>query len=347
MEITTHSGHAGEIAEHLDVEAYDVIACCSGDGTPHEVFNGLGRRIDARRALARLAVVQLPCGTGNAMSLNTFGTSSPSLAALALVKSIAMPLDLASVTQGETRTLSFLSQAVGVIAESDLDTEHLRWMGEARFTYGLLVRLMGKTVYPCDVALDIVEDNKDKIKERWQQGIDDAASSPLMLAPTTTKTPFDSPSISTSKPSATSTELGLPPLTASITSPPPSHWTTLPLQTLGNFYAGLLPSMATSTRIFPYALPSDGCLDLVIMDGAMFRIKALQCLLNVEDGSHVNMKEVKYLKVKAYRVILKQKTGSLAVDGERLPFRPFQVEVHRALGRTMTRTGRGFEEEVK
>lgn len=131
---TEHQGHGIEIAQNMDIEAYDVVACCSGDGIPHEVWNGLGKRPDAARALHKIAVAQLPCGSGNAASLNFNGTDSPSLAALAIVKGLRTPLDLSSVSQGNERFLSFLSQSVGIVAETDLATEHLRWMGSARFT---------------------------------------------------------------------------------------------------------------------------------------------------------------------------------------------------------------------
>lgn len=82
------------------------------------------------------------------MSWNLNGTDSPSLAALAVVKGIRTPLDLCAVTQvvdgEEQRYVSFLSQSVGIVAESDLGTDHLRWMGDARFTWGFLSRLLGE-----------------------------------------------------------------------------------------------------------------------------------------------------------------------------------------------------------
>ena len=37
---TKYHGHATEIARELDVNDYDIIVCCSGDGIPHEVING-------------------------------------------------------------------------------------------------------------------------------------------------------------------------------------------------------------------------------------------------------------------------------------------------------------------
>jgi sphingosine kinase len=42
-----------------------------------------------------------------------------------------MPVDIFSMTQGEKRILSFVSQAVGLMAELDIGTEHLRFMGDA------------------------------------------------------------------------------------------------------------------------------------------------------------------------------------------------------------------------
>ena len=49
-----------------------------------------------------------------------------------------MKVDLFSVTQGEKRSVSFMSQAVGLMADLDIGTDNLRWMGETRFMYGLL-----------------------------------------------------------------------------------------------------------------------------------------------------------------------------------------------------------------
>ena len=224
VERTQYQGHAIEIAENLDIEAYDVVACCSGDGLPHEVFNGLGNRRDAQKALSKVAVVQLPCGTGNAMSWNLNGTGSPSLAALYIVKGIETPLDLISITQGNRRFLSFLSQSVGIVAESDLATEHLRWMGEHRFTYGFLLRLLRKTVYPCDLAVKVTIEDKQTIRQHYRQELEKR------------------PSVSKRGTRSTATDSaneGLPPLKfGTVGGELPEGWELVPYDTLGNFYAG-------------------------------------------------------------------------------------------------------------
>src|SRR5947209_20525013 len=56
VEHTQHRGHGIEIAQNLDISKFDAVVCISGDGLPHEVFNGLGKRRDALQALRKIAV---------------------------------------------------------------------------------------------------------------------------------------------------------------------------------------------------------------------------------------------------------------------------------------------------
>lgn len=353
VQTTRYSGHAKEIAENLDVDKYDVVACCSGDGLPHEVFNGLALQKDARSALRRVAVVQLPCGTGNAMCLNLFGTSSTSLAALGLVKGLRMPLDLVSVTQGDQRYLSFLSQSVGIVAESDLGTDHLRWMGDARFTWGFLSRVLGKTTYPCDVAYKCIDEDKSSIKARHTQYIREARTPPQTNASRSDL--LDDGSTLSSRPSQETTaggaNAGLPLLKfGTINDPLPSAesgWSPLiPMPTVGNFYCGNMSWMTADSNFFQAALPNDGCSDLVTIDGAVPRITAIRLLLAVGNGTLFDHEKVEYRKVEAYRIIPhgeKGKEGYISIDGERVPFEPFQVEVHKGLGTVLSRGGKTYE----
>jgi len=372
VERTAYMGHAVEIAEKIDESRYDVIASCSGDGLPHEVFNGLARKPNASEALRKVAVVQLPCGTGNAMSWNLNGTGSCSMAALCIVKGLRTPLDLASVTQGEKRTISFLSQSVGIVAESDLGTDNVRWMGSARFTYGFFVRLLGKTVYPCEIAIKTEITDKAGCKAHYKAEI--AKGRHLV----------DSASEATSTDDLESPELrghGLPKLKhGTVTSPLPSSssgWTPLTAYpTLGNFYCGNMTIMAEAAPFFPAALPADGLLDLVTIDGLIGRVKSISSLLAVEKGTFFDMDHVNVRKISAYRIVPKfgrwaegktagtpksrvgkvlkaigisggssgnRDGGYISIDGEKIPFEPFKVEVHRGLGTTLSRSGFMYE----
>ena len=328
VERTLYQGHAVEIAEKLDIEAYDVIASCSGDGLPHEVFNGLGKKQDAAKALCKVAVVQLPCGTGNAMSWNLNGTDSTSIAALCVVKGIRTPLDLTSITQGDKRTLSFLSQSLGTVAEVDLGTEHLRWMGSARFTYGFLVRVLRKTVYPCDLWVKIDIPTKGAIREHYRKELTNYA-------------PIEDRRGSNDA----ETLGGLPELQyGSFTSSLPSAFTKIPSSNVGSFYAGNMALMAPDANFFPATLPSDGHLDLITVGGDISRHSAIKCFLAVEKGGFFDFPQVSYRKVSGYRIIPRgQKGGYISIDGERVPFEGFQAEVHKGLGTVLSKTGHLYE----
>ncbi|ORY06670.1 sphingoid long chain base kinase-like protein [Clohesyomyces aquaticus] len=326
VEMTTHNEHAIEIAKNIDVDKYDVIACCSGDGVPHEVFNGLGQKDDGAHALAKIAVSQLPCGSGNALSLNMNGTNSPSLAAVAMVKGLRTPLDLVSITQRDKRTLSFLSQSVGIVAETDLATEHLRWMGSARFTWGFFTRLVGKKIYPADIAVKFEVETKADIR---------AVYSAEKSKPPPNHEERPMPAMGT----------GLPELKwGTVNDPLPTEWDLVPHDRLGNFYAGNMAYMSPDANFFPASLPSDGCVDLVRIDGDIDRWTAIKTLDAISKHQFFDQPHVDYHKISAYRIIPKnQPDGYISIDGERVPFQPFQAEVHKGLGTVLSRSGHLYE----
>jgi sphingosine kinase len=334
---TKYQGEAVEIAEKMDIDAYDMVVSCSGDGLPHEVFNGLAKRPDAKRALSNIAVVQLPCGSGNAMSWNLNGTNSTTLATLAVVKGIKTPLDLVSITQGEKRTLSFLSQSVGIVAESDLATEHLRWLGEQRFTWGFLVRLLGKTVYPCDIAIKVAIEDKPSIKAHYRAELENHESASERRG--------NRPIFEDDASASSGGESGLPPLRyGTVNDKLPEGWELVPYDNLGNFYCGNMAYMAADANFFASSLPNDGLMDLVNIDGDISRLSAIGLLLNVENGKFFDNPLVNYRKVLGYRIIPKFKgDGYISIDGERVPFQPFQAEVHRGLGTVLSKSGRIYE----
>ncbi|KAF2173174.1 hypothetical protein M409DRAFT_49656 [Zasmidium cellare ATCC 36951] len=359
VERTTYRGHAIEIAEKLDIEAFDMVACASGDGLPHEVFNGLAKRQDARRTLRKIAVCQIPCGSGNAMSLNMHGTDSPSLAAVEMVKGLRTPLDLAAITQGDKQYYSFLSQAVGIIAETDLGTESLRWMGPLRFTWGILVRMLGKTIYPAEVSMVVETEDKRAIRESYRHAREehDARKSKQL----------DREDADYNLPEGQDSQL--PTLKyGTVGEPLGPDFITQDMPTLGNFYVGNMCYMSPDTPFFVAALPSDGQLDMITVPGDCSRTTALRMIGTVEQGGIMNFDVVSYRKVLAYRITPRsnptpksrrlrakigqwlggaggQKEGLIAIDGEKVPFEPFQVEVMSGLGMTLSKSGGVYEFE--
>ncbi|KAB8238933.1 sphinganine kinase lcb4 [Aspergillus alliaceus] len=324
---TTHRGHATEIAEQIDIDAYDAIVCCSGDGLPYEVFNGLAKRSNAGEALTKLAVAMIPGGSGNAMAWNLCGTGDASVAALTIIKGLRTPMDLVSLTQGNTRTLSFLSQAFGVIAESDLGTDNIRWMGAHRFTYGFLTRIMQRTVYPCDLAIKVEIDDKRAIKEHYNTYAHNPA-------------PHRSPE------EAVEQSKGLPELKyGTVLDDLPKDWEVIPGEEMGNFYAGNMAIVSKDTSFFPASVPNDGLMDIVTINGTIARTTTLKMMTAIPDNEFFDMPDVKIRKATAYRLIPHQKEGYISVDGESIPFEAFQAEIHKGLGTVLSKSGHLYEAE--
>lgn len=311
LQETCHSGHAGQMAqEDPTIDSWDAIVCCSGDGLPYEVINGIALRGDAGHVLRNIPIIQLPGGSGNALCVNMFNTTSVSHAALYTLKGIRQPIDLMSVTQGDRRCLSFLSQSVGLLAECDLDTEHMRFLGGKRFALGFLQRLFKPPLYECDIAVQY----------------------PTMCHPTETHSGcFIDQENGRRKDGLPNLQFG------SVSDSLSENWGLEHHPNLSLFFAGQFPFMDAKSKIFPEARPDDGLVDIILVDRGIGTRRFLQLFKRISMGDHLAMPEVHYRKVLAYRVTPARSRGAFSLDGERSDFRPFQVEVHPQLGTTLTK----------
>lgn len=311
---TEYSGHASDIARELDISQYDVVACCSGDGVPHEVINGFYQRPDREQAFEKIAITQLPCGSGNALSLSSYGTNSAGIATVKMLKLMRKRMDVMALTQGTTTKLSFLSQAYGTIADSDIGTEHLRWMGPVRFDFGVAQRLIAKTTYPCDLFVKYSLRENDEIRGHY-----DKHKFTLTEDRGATERDF---------------RVKFP----TVEGPPPADWEQLSPQVTDNlsiFYVGKMPYVLSDAQFFPAALPDDGCMDMVITSTKTPFFKMAKLLFSVDRGGHVHSSDVLHAKISAYRLVprIEAENHFISVDGESFPFETLQVEV---LNRVLT-----------
>lgn len=99
--------------------------------------------------------------------------------------------------------------------------------------------------------------------------------------------------------------------------------------------------MAPDANFFTAACPNDGLMDVVFNDGDISAAKYLELLASVESGRLFDNPHVSYRKVAAYRFTPRnQKDGYISIDGEHVPFEPFQVEVHQGLGTVLSKSGK-------
>ncbi|KAL6942445.1 hypothetical protein ACO0QE_003620 [Hanseniaspora vineae] len=341
---------------------YDVITCASGDGIPHEVLNGLYKRKHDRVELFnKISLTQIPCGSGNAMSVSCHGTSNPSHAALNLLKGRPTRTDLMLITQPsyftnehgiddddeEPHRVSFLSQAYGIIAESDINTEYLRFMGPSRFEIGVTSCVLRRKKFPCEVFVKYGSKTKKELRDhfnkysRYVQSFPNSSSSlPLSSEEDQSLVDIDSPFENTNSSSKANSdtlteedfkpEYEFPENSIKYTDDIPDDWEQIDsslTKNCGIFYTGKMPYIAEDCKFFPAALPDDGVMDLVITDARTSITRTASILLSLDKGSHVLQPEVVHSKVKALRLIPHVTKSVISVDGENFPLEPMQVEV--------------------
>ena len=140
---TESAGDGGRWIASLDSNTlHDAafVAVVGGDGSLHEILQGLATRDDAQWVFNHVPLVPVPSGSGDGLALS-LGITSPHAAAHVLARGLHKRIDLASVWSPDTPNaplLSFLSLEWGLLADVDIESEKWRWMGDARFTvYGL------------------------------------------------------------------------------------------------------------------------------------------------------------------------------------------------------------------
>jgi YegS/Rv2252/BmrU family lipid kinase len=101
--------HATELAEQAARESYDVVAALGGDGTVHEVVNGL-MRVPAE---SRPLLGSVPLGSGNDFSSNVGIEENLELAMERVFKGEPKSIDLGQVTDGSGRT-EFWDNTLGI-----------------------------------------------------------------------------------------------------------------------------------------------------------------------------------------------------------------------------------------
>jgi sphingosine kinase len=247
------------------------------------------------------------------MAWNLYGTDDPSLAALGIVKGVEMPLDLVSITQGTRHSVSFLSQALGVLADCDLKTEHLRWMGDTRFIYGVFATIAKNTKYSCQLAFKPTSGEARKNTEKKMSA----------------------------KPQNYPTSLPLQ--YGTVLDDVPEDWEIMPRERLASFYTGNMKIVAKDTNFFPDAEPNDGFLDIMMIDDTIGWAASLEAIMKLPQGKCNDLQDVEMRKVSAYRLTPWKPDGDISVDGERYPFEAFQVEVHQGLGRVLSKSADSFQ----
>ncbi|CCM03322.1 uncharacterized protein FIBRA_05450 [Fibroporia radiculosa] len=327
----------------LNLDQYDAVVVMSGDGLIHEVINGFAEHPQAREAL-RMPIAPIPSGSGNALAVNVLGPQdgyNVSAAALNVVKGMyigrLMAMDLCAISQGGKSSFSFLSQAVGMFANLDLGTEHLRFLGSNRFVLGYIYEALRKKPCPVKLSMKLVDSDRKRMLRNLHERQSRARAQfalehdPLNMGPTTGSS---DETLSNESTVQLSKSPGSPP---AMLSAEEDGWVTFN-EPLLYMYAGNGPWVSREFMQFPVAVSDDGLIDIVVQDCTATRWMLLRAIDGAEKGHTYWMSTQHYFKVLAYRIEPYSK-GHLSVDGERYPFMRIEVESHRGAARVLSPYG--------
>jgi diacylglycerol kinase family enzyme len=155
---TTHARHGQSLFKDTDgdtIRAYDALVLLGGDGIIHEVLNGIRERPDAGQLLRHLPILPIGivgCGTSNGLATSLTHAAGEATGVLhdtfLIAKGRTVAADVAVYQIGSsggsdnnddngptaiTKYTSFLTFTWAMIADVDIDSECLRFLGESRY----------------------------------------------------------------------------------------------------------------------------------------------------------------------------------------------------------------------
>ena len=148
--ITERRNHAKEIVSQDDVlSKWSAVVIVSGDGLLFEVYEGLDPDV-----IDKIPIGIIPGGSGNGLAhslirMNGDSHAQPVLGSvLNLVSRNIRPFDLMKVETDDGRSYhAFLSVGWGILADIDIESDKLRYFGEARFTIWGIIRVFKTRKY--------------------------------------------------------------------------------------------------------------------------------------------------------------------------------------------------------
>lgn len=135
---STGPGHGAELAREAYDQGYRRFIAVGGDGTAHEIINGVFARA---RANERVSLGFLPLGTGNSF-LRDFAKDGAQAALQALLESRARAIDLLRLTHSKGEIYAFNLLSVGFTADvATLTNRYFKPLGPIGYLLGVVVRV--------------------------------------------------------------------------------------------------------------------------------------------------------------------------------------------------------------
>lgn len=187
--ITQRSNQIFDLVLQQHLEHFDGIACCGGDGTFSELFNGLiyrdiikehsndSSKIDVENIpKPKKPLGIIPAGSTDTIAYCLHGTTDIKTCIIHIVLGQTTGLDLSSVSSDKGIIKFYASvMSYGYLGDLLFESEKLRWLGPKRYDYAGFKKIIRNRPYEVEILLleDGTENNqeektncdsKDKIK---------------------------------------------------------------------------------------------------------------------------------------------------------------------------------------
>ena len=146
---TAFSGHAKELAKNLDLNGCDGLLILGGDGTFHEVVNGILNRDDHKT----IPIGIIPAGSGNSF-LHDLDLVDPIEATQAIISGHTRFVDVTKVDIGESVYYSINLIGWGLVTDVGKRAELLRWLGPKRYTVASIIEIFLKKTRKARLIVD-------------------------------------------------------------------------------------------------------------------------------------------------------------------------------------------------
>ena len=134
---TEYAGHARNLARTVEFDGYDGFCAIGGDGTMHEVVNGMMNREDGHK----LPIGLITGGTGNSF-MHDLDCLDPVKAAKRIITNRRRPIDLARVNANGEILYAFNIVGWGMPTDINIIAEKMRWLGGQRYNVASLIEII-------------------------------------------------------------------------------------------------------------------------------------------------------------------------------------------------------------
>ena len=248
---TTFAGHAKELANQLDLNEFDGFLAIGGDGTLHEIVNGMLTRNDGKK----IPIGIIPGGSGNSYMYD-LGLTNPIHATKAILNRKTRAVDVARMEVNHVIKYAMNLVGWGLVTDVGNKAEHYRWLGPSRYTILSVVEVLRHKSRSAKLILD-----DKKIEDDFT----------FIIA-------------------------------------------------CNSIHVGKGMKMAPKARL------DDGLIDLVVVKAGVTRIRLLQVLPKLFEGTHINEPEVSYYQTSEFALI-PEKDEILNIDGEIMGSTPIKVKM--------------------